>query len=81
MAFGSSYQKQLRQYKWSISIPLKFQPLSFSVTESSVWKEQSLCPARLKVTAETAPPQHQLQGFCLHSPSVLHTQAPRPTNF
>lgn len=71
MVLSSSYQKQLKQYKRSISIPLKLQPLFFSAPESSVWKEQTSCPAHLKVTAEMAPPQHQIQGFCLHSPSVL----------
>ena len=41
MVFGSSDQKQLEQYKWPISIPLKFQPLPYSAVESSVWKKLS----------------------------------------
>lgn len=70
MVFGSSDQKQLEQYKWSISTLLKFQPLPFSAMESSVWKKQTFCPAHLKVNDEMAPPQHWLQGFCLPSPSI-----------
>lgn len=35
--------------------------------------KKTFCPAHLKVTDETAPPQHWLQGFCLPSPSITET--------